>query len=113
VLQSIALIAAYLAGTACIVWAVRFYGSRIMATLAEVNASIVAQTQAIKNLEASLPGPPAATEADLENVKKGIEDNTSLIANMNVPGKPLKTATQQPQPPQQGQQHQRDRDRNR
>lgn len=49
-------------------------GRRIMATLADVNASIKAQTDAIN----ALPK-PAATEADLDGVKAGIDANTALL----------------------------------
>lgn len=69
-------------------WAVIFFGVKIMATLAQVNAALAEQTQAIHDLEAAMPGPPAATEADLENVLKGIQDNTALIREIDVPGKP-------------------------
>lgn len=90
-----------------------------MASLADVHAALVVQTQAINDLAARIPGPPAATEADLENVKKDIEANTALVVNMPIPGpggpnvmsaKATETKTSsQSQPPQQP----RDRDRNR
>jgi hypothetical protein len=69
-----------------------------MATLAEVNASIAAQTQAIQDLETAMPGaPPAATEADLTNVKKGIDDNTEYIRQLTLDapggGKPMSADT--------------------
>jgi hypothetical protein len=57
-----------------------------MADLAEVNAALADQTQAIKDLEAAMPGPPAATATDLENIKLGIEANTALIRGIDIPG---------------------------
>jgi len=77
-----------LALAACILWTVIFYGRRIMASLADVHAALAVQTEAINELAASMPGPPAATEADLDGVKAGIEANTALIVNMDVPGSP-------------------------
>jgi type II secretory pathway component PulM len=65
-------------------WGLLILGRRLMATLAEVNASIAAQTQAIQELEAAMPGPPAATEDDLENVNKSIEDNTAEIRRITA-----------------------------
>ena len=57
-----------------------------MASLADVHNALAVQTQAIRDLEASLPGPPAATESDLDGVVASIEANTALITNMDVPG---------------------------
>jgi hypothetical protein len=73
-----------------ILWLVTYFGIKIMATLAQVNAAIAEQTQAIRDLEASMPGPPAATEDDLENVLKGVQDNTNMIRAIEIPGKPQK-----------------------
>jgi hypothetical protein len=85
----------------CILWAVVWFGVKTMATLAQVNAAIAEQTQAIRDLEAAMPGPPAATEEDLENVLKGIQDNTNLIREIDIPGKPLSAKTTHPiMPPQ-------------
>ena len=57
----------------------------IMATLADVNTSLAAQTQAIADLAARIPAPqppPAATEADLDAVKASIDSNTAQIAGL-------------------------------
>lgn len=58
-------------------------GVRIMATLADVNASIKAQTDAINALPKA-----AATEADLDGVKAGIDANTALLPTAPPPPTP-------------------------
>jgi hypothetical protein len=57
-------------------------GVTIMASLADVNASLATQTQAITDLAGRIPVPvpPAATEADLDAVKAAIDTNTASIA---------------------------------
>jgi predicted PurR-regulated permease PerM len=56
-----------------------FFGVFTMATLAQVNASLQAQTEAIQDLEDRIPPPAAATEEDLNAVKAQIDQNTASI----------------------------------
>jgi hypothetical protein len=69
---------------AAILIAVLTLGVLTMAKLADVTDSITTQTAAIVALAARIPTPGAATEADLDTVKAGIDANTASI-NQLVP----------------------------
>jgi hypothetical protein len=69
---------------AAILLTVIVFGVLTMAKLADVNDAITTQTAAIVALAARIPTPGAATEADLDTVKAGIDANTASI-NQLVP----------------------------
>jgi hypothetical protein len=69
---------------AAILLTVLILGGLTMAKLSDVNDSITTQTAAIVALAARIPAPGAATEADLDTVKAGIDANTASI-NQLVP----------------------------
>jgi hypothetical protein len=70
---------------AAILLTVLTLGVLTMAKLADVNDSLTTQTAAIVALAARIPAPGAATEADLDTVKAGIDANTTSINQLALP----------------------------